>query len=154
MGLFDFDLGKIGGYFQDRPELTQGLMTAGMGGLMGLPLENSFAAGGQAYGGAIDLNAEKQKLLFQKMLEMAKYNLDYSKYGLDVKKFETEQEFGPTQAAGQIYSTIKSTNQSVRPEYMNAVMRETLLAKQEKRQPQYRVEWFESVKPGARGLFQ
>jgi len=156
----DLDWGAMGGYFQERPELTQGLLTSGVGLLAGQDALTSAGLGGQAYKSAMTTSQEKQKLLYQQMLDMAKSGLDYSKYGLDVskygleeKKYAADQEFGTTQAATQLYGVIKSSNQSVKPEYMNAAIRETLLAKQQMRQPQYRVEWFEPVKSGARGLF-
>ena len=146
-------LSQLGGYFQDRPAFTNGLITAGVGALAGAPAWMVGATGGQAYNSKIQEDREYQKQMYQMLLDQSKLGLDYSKYGLDEKKFGLEEQkfdadqYGPNVAASEVYNTIKSSNQAVRPEYLNAVMREAMAAKQENRQPRYRTEWFETVKP-------
>lgn len=77
---------QLGGFFHDRPALTQGLLTTGIGLMSGLPSNYAFSAGGQAMQGKQTAMAATEKEAYDRELEAKKFELETIKANTEILK--------------------------------------------------------------------
>ena len=71
LGAIGSAIGSMGRYFQDRPEWTKGVITAGVGMLSGLSGGQALGLGGQAYEGALATGRAGDKAQLETMGKVA-----------------------------------------------------------------------------------